>query len=129
MGVRGLQRFVKEYSVIKTMTDLFDVKNAKMRIGIDISFYIYRWQGDVEKIIDFIRKLQSNRHHVLLAFDGRAEDGKIWEAQRRREIREQEIKNANQIIDLLNKKVNDLTVENQSTAKSKRNVKEDAGEF
>jgi hypothetical protein len=107
MGVRGLQNFVKEYSNYKTLDDLMKKENTKSRIGIDISFYIYRWQGDIEKILEFVRKLQSNKHHVLLAFDGRAEDGKIWEAQRRREFREQELKNANQILDLLN--TEDLT--------------------
>jgi hypothetical protein len=101
MGVRGLQNFVKEYSNYKTLEDLMRKENQKMRIGIDISFYIYRWQGDIEKILEFVRKLQSNKHQVLLAFDGRAEEGKIWEAQRRREFREQELKNASQIEDLL----------------------------
>lgn len=88
---------------------MLNPNNQKLRIGIDISFYIYRWQGDVEKILQFIRVLQSNKHHILLAFDGRAEDGKVWEAQRRREIRETELKSANQIQELLDNE--DLTEE------------------
>jgi hypothetical protein len=102
MGVKGLQSFIKQYSIPRNVKDLLNPKNSRLRIGIDISFYIYRWQGDVDKILSFLRSLQSNNHHVLLAFDGRAEDGKIWEAQRRREARENELKSANQIMDMLN---------------------------
>ena len=95
MGVRGLQSFLRQYSVPKTFDDLLNPKFSRQRIGIDISFYIYRWQGNTEKILDFIRALQKNRHQVLLVFDGRAEDGKQWEAQRRRDVRDQELQNAN----------------------------------
>jgi hypothetical protein len=107
MGVRGLQSFIKHLGKCKSINELLDTKNQKLRIGIDISFYIYRWQADVEKILTFIRALQSNKHHILLAFDGRAEDGKVWEAQRRREIRENELKSASNIQDLLD--TEDLT--------------------
>jgi hypothetical protein len=101
MGVKGLQSFIKQYSTPRNVKDLLNPKNSRLRIGIDISFYIYRWQGDVDRILSFLRSLQSNQHHVLLAFDGRAEDGKIWEAQRRREARENEMKSANQILEML----------------------------
>lgn len=98
MGVRGLQSFLKQgYSEWKTIEDLLRPKNEKLRIGIDISYYIYRWQGSVEKILEFIHLLQSNKHRVILAFDGRAEDGKQWEAQRRRTAREEELKQAEEI--------------------------------
>jgi len=101
MGVRGLQSFVKQYSIPKTIKDLLDPNNSRLKIGIDISFYIYKWQGNVEKILQFIRQLQENKHRILLAFDGRAEDGKSWEAQRRRDIREQERKTASTLYQLL----------------------------
>jgi hypothetical protein len=102
MGVRGLQSFLRQYSNPKTIEDLLNPKSARLRIGIDISFYLYRWQGDVQKVLDFIRSLQTNQHQVLLAFDGRAEDGKQWEAQRRRDIRDQEMQSANKILEILN---------------------------
>jgi hypothetical protein len=101
MGVRGLQSFVRQHSNVRTLEELLQPSMQKYRIGIDISFYIYRWQGDIERILTFLRTLQSNKHHVLLAFDGRAEDGKIWEAQRRKEAREQEMKSATELQDLL----------------------------
>ena len=101
MGVRGLQSFVKQYSTPKTLDDLLDPLFKKQTIGIDISFYIYKWQGDIDKIINFINTLYTNKHRVILAFDGRAEDGKQWEAQRRRQAREDELKSAQTIQDVL----------------------------
>ena len=70
MGVKGLQSFVRKYSKQRTVQELLDPKKQRLRIGIDISFYIYKWQGDVEKIIAFIKQLQENQHHVLLVFHG-----------------------------------------------------------
>ena len=101
MGVRGLQNFIRQYSEPRSLEDLLDPKNQKQKIGIDISFYLYRWQGDIERILKFIKSLQENKHHVILAFDGRAEDGKMWEAQRRRDAREVELQSANKILEML----------------------------
>ena len=101
MGVKGLQSFIRKYSKHRTFQELLLSTNQRLRIGIDISFYIYKWQGNTEKIVEFIKQLQGNQHHVLLVFDGRAEDGKQWEAQRRRDVREQEMKSAQAILDLL----------------------------
>jgi 5'-3' exonuclease len=97
MGVRGLQNFCRQYSTKRTFEDLLRPYAAKQRIGIDISFYIYKWLADEHKIVQFIRDLELNRHQVLLVFDGRAEDGKQWEAQRRRDVREQATKSAEEI--------------------------------
>jgi hypothetical protein len=101
MGVRGLQSYIRQYSTQRTLEFLLDPQQKGLTIGIDISFYMYRWQADIERIVEFLKKLQSNGHHILLAFDGRAEDGKQWEAQRRREIRDQELKSADALIELL----------------------------
>jgi hypothetical protein len=101
MGVKGLQSFIRKYSHHHTIQELLTPSNQRLRIGIDISFYIYKWQGDTEKILGFIKNLQANQHHILLVFDGRAEDGKQWEAQRRRDVREQEMKSAQAIMNLL----------------------------
>jgi hypothetical protein len=101
MGVRGLQSYIRQYSTQRTLDFLLDPQQKGLAIGIDISFYMYRWQADIERIVAFLKKLQSNGHHILLAFDGRAEDGKQWEAQRRREIRDQELKSAEALMELL----------------------------
>lgn len=112
MGVRGLQSFIRKMtksSKIRKIQDILDPTNQRLKIGIDISFYIYKWQGDVEKILSFIRKLQGNNHRILLAFDGRAEDGKAWEAQRRRDVRSKELKTATAILSLLETETDNLT--------------------
>lgn len=101
MGVRGLQSFVKQYSIPKTIQDILNPAFKKQKIGIDISYYIYKWQGDIDKILEFIKNLNTNQHRVILAFDGRAEDGKQWEAQRRRTAREEELKSAQSIQEVL----------------------------
>ena len=101
MGVRGLQSFVKQHSICKSLDDLLNPSFKKQNIGIDISYYIYKWQGNIQKIVEFIRTLESNKHRVILAFDGRAEDGKQWEAQRRRVAREEELKSAKDIQEVL----------------------------
>jgi hypothetical protein len=101
MGVRGLQSFVRQYSVPRTLEELMEHPLRKQRIGIDISYYIYKWQGDIDRILEFIKSLYKNNHRIILAFDGRAEDGKQWEAQRRRTAREEELKSAQNIQDVL----------------------------
>lgn len=111
MGVRGLQKFLKQYATEKSIDDLLNPNNAKLKIGIDISYYMYRWQADVEKILDFIHLLQTNRHRIVLVFDGRAEEGKQAEAQRRRQIREEELKSAQAIFDILEQPPEDMTEE------------------
>ena len=101
MGVRGLQSFVKQHSLPKTIDDLLNPAFKKQAIGIDISYYIYKWQGDIERIVDFIKTLYKNNHRVILAFDGRAEDEKQWEAARRRTAREEDLKSAQNIQEVL----------------------------
>jgi hypothetical protein len=111
MGVRGLQSFLRQYSIPRSMEYLLHPSNKKQRIGIDISFYMYKWQGDIERILAFIRQLESNKHRVLIAFDGRAEEGKQWEAQRRRTAREEELKSADAIRAILENPPEDMSEE------------------
>lgn len=111
MGVRGLQSFLRQYSIGKTMKDILHPSFQKQRIGIDISYYMYKWQGDVDRILEFIRTLQSNKHRVILAFDGRAEDGKQWEAERRRQARQDELKNAEALQAVLDAPPEDMSEE------------------
>jgi|UniRef100_A0A6C0HEQ8 hypothetical protein len=111
MGVRGLQSFVRKYSTHKTLNDLLEPSFQKQRIGIDISYYIYKWQGDIERIVQFIQTLQGNKHRIILGFDGRAEDGKQWEAQRRRNAREEEMKSAQNILTALDEATDEMSDE------------------
>ena len=93
MGVRGLFSFLKPYGNninIHTITNM-----PQQRIGIDISYYMYRWQGDSQKVLDFIESLKP--HKIILIFDGRAPSDKQHEHERRKQIREDENTTAKQI--------------------------------
>ena len=95
MGVRGLMSWLRPHSSIVTFEKL--LKKTKLRIAIDISYYMYKWQADEKKIMDFLEKLEEAGHRVILVFDGRAADGKQWEVQRRRTAREEEQKAASSL--------------------------------
>jgi hypothetical protein len=68
-----------------------------MRIGIDISNYIYRWQGDPLKVLEFLNPLMKYGHKCVLIFDGRAADSKADESLRRKTVRDEELEHANKL--------------------------------
>ena len=90
MGVRGLFSFLKPKSTYISLEEL--QKTNPLRIGIDISYYIYRWQGDAKKVLNLIESLKP--HKVILIFDGKAPDEKQDESNRRREKREDDMNTA-----------------------------------
>jgi 5'-3' exonuclease len=93
MGVRGLFSFLKPKGCsinINTIQTLIP-----KRIGIDISYYMYRWQGDSQRVLDFIESLKP--HKTILIFDGRAPTDKQHEHDRRKQIREEDNTTAKQI--------------------------------
>lgn len=92
MGVRGLLSFLKQHSSKRTIADI--LKGPPQKIGIDISYYLYKWQGDTDRILNFIKIFQTHNHSILLVFDGRAEEGKQAESKRRKDIRSEELKTA-----------------------------------
>lgn len=87
MGVRGLLSWLKPYAKTLRASEL--VAPPMRRIAIDISYYLYKWQGDKQRILAFLQTFQNAGHRILLTFDGRAADGKQWEAQRRRTVRDE----------------------------------------
>jgi len=89
MGVRGLFSFLKSKSDVVHLKDI-----PPSRIGIDISYYIYKFQASSEKILNFISECQSYGHKVILIFDGRSSDTKSSEIQKRRGIRDEESSHA-----------------------------------
>lgn len=112
MGVRGLLSFLKPYGSRLTFDALCAM--PPQRIGIDISYYLYKWQADKAKILDFLSKLQSAGHRILLVFDGKAEDAKQSESKRRKEVRNEELKSASAILELLNATGSDLSEEQRT---------------
>jgi 5'-3' exonuclease len=90
MGVRGLYTFLKQQGCSISIDEI--TKMQPKRIGIDISYYMYRLQGDSKRVIDFINSLKP--HKILLIFDGRAPNDKQHEHNRRKQIREDDLSSA-----------------------------------
>lgn len=90
MGVRGLYTFLKQQGCNISIGEINNMQPK--RIGIDISYYMYRMQGDSKKILDFINSLKP--HKILLIFDGRAPNDKQHEHNRRKQLREDDLMTA-----------------------------------
>lgn len=116
MGVRGLYSFLQSYSRKRTFNQL--LSGAKQRIGIDISYYLYKWQGDIHRIISFIESFRTNGHTVIVVFDGKAEEGKQWETKRRQTQRNEEMETAQSIKDAIEENKDNLTQEQQAYLES-----------
>lgn len=113
MGVRGLYTYCKKYGKVLTHAEL--CKMAPQKIGIDISHYIFKWQGDTNKLVHFIRELEESYHKPLCVFDGKHEQAKLPEADRRNNKRAWESSEAQRIQQLLEKNRNELTDEQIET--------------
>lgn len=108
MGVRGLYTFCKKYGKIITHDQLCSMAQPQ-KIGIDISHYVFKWQGDSEKLIRFLRTFQGGSHKPLCVFDGKHEKAKLPEAERRNHKRLHEIQEADRLTLLLEKNREDLS--------------------
>jgi hypothetical protein len=78
MGVRGLYHYCKNF-----------IKNPQIedkRIGIDASSLLYRFQGDCNKIYNFLGPLLNNK--LIFVFDGKAPEYKDKELEIRRTAKE-----------------------------------------
>lgn len=126
MGVRGLFSFLKQYGTKKTLDEILQ-EPQKKRIGIDISYYLYKWQGDIPKILEFIHKFISTGHKIILVFDGRAEDGKQAESKRRKDIRTEELKAAEIIKSVLMEPTSNLSDEQTQLLKTVQKEHEKRG--
>jgi 5'-3' exonuclease len=79
MGVKGL------YSFLKPSGQPLNIKSVRnLRIGIDISFFLYRWGFAPEIYFNFIRTLQENGNRVIFVFDGKPGAKKEPELEERR---------------------------------------------
>jgi hypothetical protein len=94
MGVCGLYSFLKPKSQTVKLNDLI-VDCEPQKIAIDISYYIYKWQANSDRVISFLTQLKDAGHSVLLIFDGKASNSKQDESIRRKELRDTNIQQAN----------------------------------
>jgi hypothetical protein len=125
MGVRGLLSFLRGHSEIKTFAEL--LQQPKQRIGFDISYYLYKWQGDSTRILTFLNKIKQSGHSIILVFDGRAEDGKQEESKRRKVVRSEELRTAQCIQLILDKQEIELTNDQREHLKHVANEHEKRG--
>ena len=107
MGVRGLYSYIKKHSPILTFQELFQISNRKY--GLDISQIIFKYKGDHEKILSYIQMFSTNQQKLLCVFDGKSEIYKQDEMERRNKQREDKMKDAQKIKDLLEKYSVDLS--------------------
>jgi 5'-3' exonuclease len=93
MGVRGLFSFLKGKGCAININKIETL--IPKRIGIDISYYMYRWQADSQKVLNLIESLKP--HKIILIFDGKAPSEKQHEHERRKQIRDDDNTTAKQI--------------------------------
>ena len=110
MGVRGLYTYCKKYGKIITHEQLCRM-TPSFKIGIDISHYVFKWQGDTQKLTRYLQSFQNSSHKPLCVFDGKHEKAKLPEAERRNNRRAWEIQEAERLETLLEKNREDLTQE------------------
>ena len=88
MGVRGLYSFIKSKGVAISLKEIQQLQKP-LRIGIDISYYMYKWQASSAKVLELIENLRP--HKTILIFDGKAPQEKQQESNRRKQVREEDI--------------------------------------
>jgi 5'-3' exonuclease len=98
MGVRGLYTYCKKY--LKPIRI-----NKNLRIGIDVSSLLYRFNGDFHEIYKFLTPLLKNK--LIFVFDGKAPKYKEKELDVRKETKE----SANKRISLLKEIINEPVLE------------------
>lgn len=89
MGVRGLYSFLKCKGTPQTYNDLCSVE--PLRIGIDASYFIYKFQANSREMLEYLLPLIESGHQCILIFDGQMPQSKQSEVDRRKTDREHEL--------------------------------------
>ena len=119
MGVRGLYSYIKKHSPILTFQELFQIPNRKY--GLDISQIIFKYKGDHEKILEYINMFTNHNQKLLCVFDGKSEIYKQDEMERRNKQREDKMKDAQKVKDLLEKYSAELSDQEKKILEEKYN--------
>ncbi len=120
MGVRGLYTFLKNYAPIVSFQELSIIPNRKY--GLDISQIIFKYKGDHNKILSYIQMFESANQKILCVFDGKSEEYKQDEMERRNKMREEKAKDAQKIKDLLEKFSTDLSIQEKKVLEEKYEI-------
>jgi 5'-3' exonuclease len=117
MGVRGLYTFLKKYAPIVSFQELSTIPNRKY--GLDISQIIFKYKGDHTRIFEYIQMFENANQKILCVFDGKSEEYKQDEMERRNKMREEKAKDAQKIKDLLEKFSGDLSYQEKKVLEEK----------
>ena len=125
MGVRGLYTFLKKYAPVVSFQELCTISNRKY--GLDISQIIFKYKGDHEKILEYIHMFEKSNQKILCVFDGKSEEYKQDEMERRNKMREEKTKDAQKIKDLLEKYEGDLSYQERKVLEEKYKLYSQSG--
>lgn len=82
MGIKGLFSFIKHTGKIITLNKL-----NGLRIGVDISYFIYKWGTESpNKYFEFVSELEALGNKVIFIFDGIPSKYKEPEIQTRKQV-------------------------------------------
>ena len=84
MGIKGLFTFIKHAGKI---VHSGSQQTQSLRIGVDISYFMYRWGTESsKKYFDFVQQFEKMGHKVLFIFDGKPSKYKEAEIETRRAV-------------------------------------------
>lgn len=84
MGVKGLYSYLRGYRKQVNVNTLDGVQS----IGVDGLSILYKFRGNAERILQFLKPFRDKDIKILFVFDGKAPEEKREEVEQRREKRE-----------------------------------------
>lgn len=94
MGVKGLYSYLRDY---RKPVDKSNIK----AIGVDALSILYKFRGNMESVLQFLKPFQKDRISIVFVFDGKAPEEKHEEIEHRREKRNEANQQANSIREFL----------------------------
>jgi 5'-3' exonuclease len=84
MGVKGLYSYLRGY---RNQVNVNTLENVKT-IGVDGLSILYKFRGNAEKILEFLKPFRDKDIKIVFVFDGKAPEEKREEVEQRKEKRE-----------------------------------------
>lgn len=84
MGVKGLYSYLRGYRKQVNVNTLENIQS----IGVDGLSVLYKFRGNAERILQFLKPFREKGIKILFVFDGKAPEEKREEVEQRKEKRE-----------------------------------------
>ncbi len=94
MGVKGLYSYLRDY---RKPVDKSNIR----AIGVDALSILYKFRGNMDSVLQFLKPFQKSDISIIFVFDGKAPDEKQEEVEHRREKRNEANQQANSIREFL----------------------------